>query len=152
MSQEAINGSGMRGGIPRLRPQSVPLLSYGFRPFFLGAALWAVAAMVLWVGLLLDAWSFAGAYGAVPWHVHEFLFGYVSAVLTGFLLTAIPNWTGRLPLQGRPLLALFLLWAAGRVAMLAVDRIGIVAATAIDGVYLPVLAIVILREIVAGRN
>jgi uncharacterized protein involved in response to NO len=141
-----------RGGIPRLRPESVPLLSYGFRPFFLSAALWALVAMLLWIGLVSDWWTFANAYGAVAWHAHEFLFGYVSAVLTGFLLTAIPNWTGRLPLQGRPLLALFLLWLAGRGAMLATDQIGVAAAMLIDSAYLPAVFAVILREIVAGRN
>ena len=95
--------SGPRGGIPRLRPVSIALLSYGFRPFFLGAALWACIAMVLWIGLLSGSWSFAIGYGVVAWHAHEFLFGYIAAVMTGFLLTAIPNWTGRLPLQGMPL-------------------------------------------------
>jgi uncharacterized protein involved in response to NO len=108
--------------------------------------------MVLWIGLVSGLWQFANAYGAVAWHAHEFLFGYVSAVLTGFLLTAIPNWTGRLPLQGSPLLALCLLWAAGRVAMLATDQIGVVAAAAVDCAYLPTLAAVILREIIVGRN
>ena len=140
-----------RGGIPRLRPGSIALLSYGFRLFFLAAALWAVAAMVLWIGLLSGQWAFAKSYGAVAWHAHEFLFGYVSAVLTGFLLTAIPNWTGRLPLQGRALLALFSLWMVGRAAMLASDRVGM-AAIIIDCAYLPALLAVILREIMAGAN
>ncbi len=141
-----------RGGIPRLRPEAIPLLSYGFRPFFLGAALWALAAMVLWIGVISNWWTFAHGYGVLAWHAHELLFGYVSAVLTGFLLTAIPNWTGRLPLQGRPLLALFLLWLAGRIAMLATDQIGIVAAAVIDCTYLLALTAVILREIIAGKN
>jgi uncharacterized protein involved in response to NO len=74
--------------------------------------------------------------GVVAWHAHEFLFGYIAAVMTGFLLTAIPNWTGRFPLQGRPLLALLVLWLAGRAAMLATDQIGTVAAAIIDCVYL----------------
>ena len=144
--------SGPRGGIPRLRPESVALLSYGFRPFFLGAALWACIAMVLWIGLLSGSWSFAIGYGVVAWHAHEFLFGYIAAVMTGFLLTAIPNWTGRLPLQGTPLLALFLLWLAGRVAMLLTDWIGTGAAAIIDCVYLITVTAVISREIVAGSN
>src|SRR4249920_2229256 len=93
-------------GIPRLRSCSIALLSYGFRPFFLGATVWACVAMVLWMGLLDGVWTFAKGYGAVAWHSHELLFGYVPAVMTGFLLTAIPNWTGRMPLQGGPLLAL----------------------------------------------
>ena len=144
--------SGSRGGIPRLRPESIALLSYGFRPFFLGAALWACIAMVLWIGLLSGSWSFAIGYGVVAWHAHEFLFGYIAAVMTGFLLTAIPNWTGRLPLQGMPLLALFLLWLAGRVQMLLTDWIGTGAAAIIDCVYLITVTAVISREIVAGSN
>lgn len=152
MNQDSIAGSKPRGGIPRLRDESIPLLSYGFRPFFLGAALWAVAAMALWLGLLSGLWSFAGGYGAIAWHAHEFLFGYVAAVMTGFLLTAIPNWTGRFPLQGRPLLALFLLWLIGRIAMLLTGRIGVATAVLIDCAYLVTLTAVIAREIVVGRN
>ena len=144
--------AGPRGGIPRLRAQSIALLSYGFRPFFLGAALWACIAMVLWIGLLSGSWSFAIGYGVVAWHAHEFLFGYIAAVMTGFLLTAIPNWTGRLPLQGMPLLAVFLLWLAGRAAMLLTDWIGTGTAAIIDCVYLITVTAVISREIVAGSN
>jgi uncharacterized protein involved in response to NO len=101
MNQDAASSSKPRGGIPRLRPEAIPLLSYGFRPFFLGAAVWACVAMVLWIGLLFGSWSFATRYGVIAWHAHQFLFGYIAAVMTGFLLTAIPNWTGRFPLQPR---------------------------------------------------
>ncbi|MGE5366470.1 MAG: NnrS family protein [Betaproteobacteria bacterium] len=128
------------------------MLSYGFRPFFLGAALWACIAMVLWIGLLSGLWTFAIGYGGIAWHAHEFLFGYIAAVMTGFLLTAIPNWTGRLPLQGKPLLALFVLWLAGRVAMLTTDWIGTGAATIVDCAYLLTVTALISREIVAGGN
>jgi uncharacterized protein involved in response to NO len=128
------------------------LLSYGFRPFFLGAALWACIAMVLWIGLLSGLWTFAIGYGGIAWHAHEFLFGYIAAVMTGFLLTAIPNWTGRLPLQGKPLLALFVLWLAGRVAMLTTDWIGTGAAAIVDCAYLLTVTALISREIVAGGN
>jgi uncharacterized protein involved in response to NO len=57
------------------------------------------------------------AFAPITWHVHELLFGFVAAAIAGFLLTAIPNWTGRLPLQGWPLASLLLLWAAGRAAV-----------------------------------
>lgn len=146
------NRSARRGGIPRLKPEAIALLSYGFRPFFLGAAAWAFAAMVLWIGLLGGIWTLPDAYGPIAWHAHEFLFGYISAAVTGFLLTAIPNWTGRLPLQGRPLLLLFLLWLAGRVAMLISAEIGAVVAAIIDCAYLVALVAVVLREIIVGRN
>lgn len=108
--------------------------------------------MILWIALLTRTLTFAENYGLVAWHSHEFLFGYVSAALTGFLLTAIPNWTGRLPLKGGGLIALWLLWLAGRMGMLFADRIGNVAAAVLDGLYLYVVAAVILREIIAGGN
>ena len=130
----------------------IPLFSYGFRPFFLGGAIWAALAMVLWIGELTGLWSFAGSYGWVAWHAHAMLFGYVSAIVAGFLLTSIPNWTGRLPVRGGSLMALFLLWLVGRFALLFVDQIGLVPAVTIDASFLIVLALVILREIVAGKN
>ena len=127
-------------------------LSIGFRPFFLGGAAWAAAAMVIWIGMLAGWWLVAGDYGAIAWHAHEFLFGYVGAVMTGFLLTVVPNWTGRLPVRGRPLLALFLLWLAGRAALLFSDTIGVILAAAVDSLFLLALAAVALREVFAGRN
>jgi len=92
------------------------------------------------------------AFNAIAWHYHEMLFGYAAAVLAGFALTAIPNWTGRLPLQGAPLLGLVLFWLAGRVAVAASALIGAWAAAAVDLLFLAALAAVIAREIVAGRN
>lgn len=152
MEPHTTSRSHPHGGIPRLRPEPIALLSYGFRPFFLCAALWALVAMALWIGLLSGWWTFATGYGAIAWHAHEFLFGYIAAVMTGFLLTAIPNWTGRLPLQGKPLLGLLILWIAGRVAMLITDQIGSGAAAAVDCAYLVVLTAVITREVIAGSN
>jgi uncharacterized protein involved in response to NO len=130
----------------------VPLLSFGFRPFFLGGSSWAALAMPLWLALFTGPQSFVVSYGAIAWHAHEFLFGYVAAIAAGFLLTAIPNWTGRLPVQGGALLGLFALWAAGRAAMLTIDWIGFIPAVTIDSLFLPLLAAAVLREIVAGRN
>lgn len=83
----------------RIRAWNGPqILGYGFRPFFLGAALFAALAMVVWIGALSGLWSIPSAFGPVEWHVHEFLWGYLSAVVAGFMLTAVPNWTGRLPI------------------------------------------------------
>jgi uncharacterized protein involved in response to NO len=108
--------------------------------------------MALWIGVVTGAWTIAADYGPVAWHAHELLFGYVSAAMTGFLLTAIPNWTGRLPVRGGPLAALLLLWIAGRAAMLGADSIGTVPAAAIDSLFLLVLALTVVREIAAGKN
>jgi len=128
------------------------LLSYGFRPFFLGAGVWAVLAMGLWIGALAAGWPIGGSYGAANWHAHEMLFGYATAALGGFMLTAIPNWTGRLPVSGPPLLVLVVLWLAGRLALLAPDIAGPTASAVIDALFLPGLAFVAGREIFAGRN
>lgn len=92
------------------------------------------------------------ALDAVAWHYHELLFGYVGAVLAGFALTAIPNWTGRLPLRGAPLLVLVLFWLAGRLAMMVSGQIGSWPAAAVDLLFLAALTAVVAREILAGRN
>lgn len=139
-------------GADRRRHPVPPILSYGFRPFFLAAGLWAVLSMLLWIGALLWGWTPGGGYGVVHWHGHEMLFGYAVAALAGFMLTAIPNWTGRLPVAGRPLLLLVLLWTAGRLAMAAPGTVGLPIAVAVDFAFLPVLGLVAAREICAGRN
>ena len=142
-----------RSPIPRgIARRGPPLLSYGFRPFFLLAGLLALVAMVGWIGALALGWEVGGSYGALNWHAHEMLFGYASAALAGFMLTAIPNWTGRLPVSGTPLLALVLVWIAGRLAMAVPDVLGPVPSAVVDGAFLPVMAAIAGREIVAGRN
>lgn len=125
---------------------------YGFRPFFLGGALWTAAAMPLWAALVLGRVEFAAQYGAVAWHAHELLFGYGAAIVAGFVLTAVPSWTGRPPLRGAALLALFALWAAGRAALACTDFIGFAAVAAVDSLFLPALALVVARDIAAARN
>src|SRR5690606_11965064 len=90
-----------REPVPRGLLRSGPvILSYGFRPFFLGAAVWSAVAMVLWILEISLGLGLGGSLGGSAWHAHEMLFGFTSAALAGFLLTAIPNWTGRLPVSG----------------------------------------------------
>jgi uncharacterized protein involved in response to NO len=139
--------------IPRLRPYSGPaLLSYGFRAFFLFGSLYAGLAILVWLPLYLGELSLPTHFAPRDWHVHEMLYGFLPAVVAGFLLTAVPNWTGRLPLQGRPLLMLLLVWALGRVAVNLSGWIGWLPAAVLDGAFLAVLAAVTAREIAAGRN
>jgi uncharacterized protein involved in response to NO len=128
------------------------LLRYGFRPFFLGAGVWAVIAILVRLADVsgFDSGGFA-FHDATLWHAHAFLFGYASAVVAGFSLTAVPNWTGRLPISGMPLLALVCLWVAGRVALF-LPSIPIAAAIVVDAAFLPVLAAVLAREVLAARN
>ena len=124
-------------------------LSYGFRPFFLGAALFAGVAVPAWVLIVTGVSGSNFLYAPREWHVHEMLFGFLPAVITGFLLTAIPNWTGRAPLKGIPLLSLWLLWLAGRL-LLAWPWFGPLAAAIVDGMFLVVLTAFVWREIAVG--
>lgn len=128
------------------------ILTYGFRPFFFGAALWAALAMALWVPMLSGHLALPSSFDPVSWHVHEFLFGYLGAVIAGFLMTAVPNWTGRLPIVGWRLGLLALLWLAGRVAVAVSAHLPAGLAATVDLAFPVVLALAIGREIVAGRN
>jgi uncharacterized protein involved in response to NO len=126
-----------------------PLFSFGFRPFFLLACAWPVLIVPMWVLAYLGYPPFAGALTR-DWHVHEMLFGYLSGVMAGFLLTAVPNWTGRLPVLGAPLGMLVGLWAAGRVAMVMAPQS--IWAAVVDSTFLVVFAAVVWREVLAGRS
>ena len=139
-----------RGSQAERRWNGMALFSFGFRPFFFGAAIFALVAISLWLAWLEGAGVLPDHLGPVDWHVHELLFGYASAVVAGFLFTAVPNWTGRFPIAGWPLIGLFTLWLAGRLAM-SLPLPGATAAV-IDSAFLPVLALVIAREIMAGKN
>lgn len=128
------------------------ILSYGFRPFFLLAGLFAALAIGNWLLLLGGGGLEPAAMPSLDWHIHEMLFGYSSAAIAGFLLTAVPNWTGRLPVTGWPLLWLALIWLAGRLAMLAPVALPAGLAGAVDAAFLPLLALLIGREVIFGRN
>ena len=140
-------------GIPRLRSYTGPaVLSYGFRPFFLLGAVYAGLSILFWLPVYAGHIETFSVFAPVDWHIHEMLFGYLAAIITGFLLTAIPNWTGRLPLMGRPLLGLVLIWIAGRFAVFFSSSIGWHVAAAIDVAFLAAVAGAAAREIIVGRN
>ena len=132
-------------------PRGLALFSAGFRPFFLLAALWSAIAVPVWLAAYVHGFA-PSAMPAMIWHAHEMIYGYAVASVAGFLLTAIPNWTGRLPLRGAPLAALAALWLAGRVALLLSATLGAAAAMLIDLAFTAVLMAAIARELVAGRN
>ena len=130
----------------------ISLFSYGFRPFFLFGASWAALAMLLWILMLSGIIDLPTRLDPISWHAHEFLFGYLGAIIAGFLLTAVPSWTGRKPMAGWPLAMLFAVWVLGRVCI-AFSTILPGPIPAVMDLLFPVfLAGVILREIVAGKN
>lgn len=143
----------MTSTMERRRSYTGPaLFRIGCRPLFLGAALWAVLAMAVWIGALTGALAPPLSFNALDWHVHELLFGYFSAVLAGFLLTATPNWTGRLPVAGAPLMFLTALWGAGRGAVFVGSDWPPAVVALIDLSFLFALIETTARELIRGRN
>jgi uncharacterized protein involved in response to NO len=128
------------------------LFSYGFRPFFLLGSIYAGLAILVWLPVFMGELRLVSAFIPRDWHVHEMLFGFLPAVITGFLFTAIPNWTGRLPLRGRPLMFLVALWIAGRVCVTFSAQIGWLAAMLVDCSFLLLIAAAAAREIIAGKK
>lgn len=137
----------------RSRMAAAPsFLRGGFRPFFFGGSLWAVIALGIWLVVLARGTSLPSTFDPLAWHRHEMLFGFVGAIIAGFLLTAVPNWTGRLPIAGRPLAALFAIWSAGRVAVLFSAVVGPLTAAVLDVGFFVVLALLAAREVLEARN
>jgi uncharacterized protein involved in response to NO len=128
------------------------VLSIGFRPFFLAGALLGGLLTLAWPAVLLGRLQLPTTLSPVEWHAHELLFGAIPAIAAGFLLTAIPNWTGRLPVTGTPLLALLLIWVAGRAGIVFSQVIGPTPAAAVDVLFLLALVMVVTREVIAGGN
>jgi uncharacterized protein involved in response to NO len=120
------------------------LFESGFRPFFLLAGLDAPANMILWLAVYFrpEIWP-AGAIPAAYWHAHEMLFGFAAAAIGGFMLTAVPNWTGRPPYRGAILYLITAIWLGGRIVMLPFLHVAAPVAAAIDVAFFPVLAIVV---------
>jgi uncharacterized protein involved in response to NO len=130
----------------------IPFLQNGFRPFFLGAAAWAVLGLACWLAMLAGVAGGASAFDPLAWHQHEMVFGYGGAVVCGFLLTAVPNWTGR-PVAGpRLLLSLFAVWIGARLANLASGTIGWLPALVLDAGLLLALVGLGGRALIAAGN
>ena len=137
----------------RIRRSRQPaVLAYSFRPMFLAAGSWAIVGLALWLAMFLGYLQLPSRFDPLTWHIHEMLFGFVMAAVAGFLLTAIPNWTGRLPVRGRPLALLAGLWLLGRIACLISADLPAWLAIVADLSFPVVLLAVAAREIIVGRN
>ncbi len=129
-----------------------PLLRLGFRPFFLSGAIFSVVAIVLWLLMYKGTVNFSPLGGGYWWHIHEMIFGFGCAIIAGFLLTAVQNWTGVRGAQGSVLLVLFILWLAGRIVVLFPDLLGAELTTIIDLSFLPAVAFVLGKPIIAIKQ
>jgi len=123
----------------------------GFRPFFLSAALQAALMLPLWLAMLFGWLDLGLHWPAIIWHGHEMVFGFAGAAIGGFLLTAVPNWTNTIPVDGRPLMMLFSVWLLGRAALLFSGWLPPFFVAAMDLAYLPLLAVLVAKPLIYTR-
>lgn len=129
-----------------------PLLRLGFRPFFLAGSIFSVIAITLWLLMYKGAISLSPLGGGYWWHIHEMIFGFGGAIIAGFLLTAVQNWTGVRGAQGKTLLFLFILWLAGRVLLIMPELLGATLTAVVDLLFLPAVAYVLGKPIIAIKQ
>lgn len=132
-------------------PPRLPLPD-GAALLFIAASLWAALALILWWLALVGAIRIPGPLEALDWHVHELLYGFAPAVVFGYMLSMVANWSGRLPVAGRPRTVVLVLWLAGRAAMLVVPPRWFALAAAIDAAFLLLAFATVAREAVKGRD
>jgi uncharacterized protein involved in response to NO len=129
-----------------------PLFRLGFRAFFLGGAIFSIFALSLWLLFLRGYLSLSPLGGGYWWHIHEMIFGFGAAIIAGFLLTAVQNWTGLPSVKGKILMAIFSLWLIGRVLVLRPDLLGNNLTIMIDLSFLPIVAYVLAKPIIAVKQ
>lgn len=136
---------------PSYRGKGGPLFfAAGFRPFFLFAGIQAAVMLPLWLAVYTGGLSLGLPLGAAIWHGHEMVFGFAGAAVGGFLLTAVPNWTNTPHVSGRPLMLLFAVWLAGRVAFTLSGLLPPLLVTALDLLYVPVLAVLLAKPLISA--
>ena len=128
------------------------LFDYGFRPFFLLSGCYALLIVPIWLYRFAHAATPLGALPAMYWHSHEMIYGFVMAAVAGFLLTAVPSWTGSRGFAGRPLMVAVGLWIAGRVAMGAVGAVPFWVTAAAELALLPLLLALLAPPMFRSAN
>lgn len=142
---QKIDAPGARGG----QVPGFALWQLGFRPFYLLGAGFAALAVPVWLLHYAGLWSIDLGWPAQTWHVHEMVFGFAVAIVTGFLFTAVRNWTGQATPTGGRLIGFCLLWLGARVAYLLGAPS---AALAIELLFLALVAAALLAALVRARN
>lgn len=128
------------------------LLTFAFRPFFLLTGLYGLVIVAAWMSYLFGGVPLPLGWSSLHWHSHEMLFGLTSTAIAGFILTAMCNWTGAAPLRGKGLLALVLVWLAGRVVMWTASWLPVGLVAVVDMLFLPALAIYVARVLLRHGN
>jgi uncharacterized protein involved in response to NO len=128
------------------------LLGYGFRPFFLAAGIAAVVLVPWWALSLTGGVSLETPWPPALWHGHEMIFGFIGAAVAGFLLTAVPSWTGQRGFAGWPLALLAGLWLLGRLVVATSAQWPLLLTAAIDVAFFPALGIMLVPPLLRARN
>ncbi len=135
------------------RAQPFPrLFDAGFRIFFLLASGYVLAATGAWLFTFVGVMPTPGTWPGPIVHGHEMIFGFVAAAIAGFLLTAVPVWTGTEPLRGAALAGLAAIWLVGRLSVWAATAVPAAAVALLDLLFLPVLAVCVARPILSARS
>jgi uncharacterized protein involved in response to NO len=148
----SVDGNPKGRQTPAIRVRFVPF-AIGLRPFFLLAGIDAIANMIVWLVVYLwpELWPEV-AIAPMYWHAHEMLFGFIAAAIAGFLLTAVPGWTGRSSYAGTPLIGLSVLWLCGRVAMSPLLRLPPILVAVIDLAFFPALVLTLAPPLIRARK
>jgi len=128
------------------------LFDYGFRPFFLLAGVYAMAIVPIWLYFYAHSPTTFGALPPMYWHAHEMLYGFVTAAIAGFLLTAVPSWTGARGFAGTPLRMLVAAWLVGRIAMATIGTVPFWVTALAELSMLALLAALLLPPLVRSQN
>lgn len=128
------------------------IFAYGFRPFFLLAGLHAAGSISAWLWLLPRGATPISSVPAQLWHGHEMIFGFIAAAIAGFLLTAVPSWTGERGFAGRPLIVLTALWLAGRVAFSIGDAVPFVVLVIAELAFIPGVIMLLAPSLMRSSN
>ncbi|HET7650102.1 MAG TPA: NnrS family protein [Gammaproteobacteria bacterium] len=136
----------------RMPIMQTALLQQPFRLFFLGASLFASLGMLLWATFLHLGLLPASSLSPLLWHGHEMLFGFAGALVAGFLLTAVANWTGQATTTPLTLTLLIAIWLLARLGFLMPDTLPLALTATVDCAFFPLLAVIVARPIVRARN
>ena len=147
-------GAGSLSPAPDSAPPAARFVpfAYGFRPFFLAAGWYALIAIAVWASLYNLGISPFGSLPSYLWHGHEMLFGFVTAAIAGFMLTAVPSWTGGRGFAGWPLVVLTMVWLAGRLAIGAAGWIPLPVLAIVELAFLPALAVTLAPSLLRTPN
>lgn len=128
------------------------LFAYGFRSSFLLAGIAAMLLVPLWALRFATGTPLGSSWPPMLWHAHEMLFGFIASAMAGFLLTAVPSWSGEKGFAGRPLIVLASIWLAARVLIASSSLWPAVLIAAVDLAFLPALAVLLARPLLRSRS